>query len=144
MMESQQIYLNETSEDYLERLKQIGSSISANNFEKLLTYFNHEQQMDSFRATIFAKLNALAKPIITHNLPDGQEMSLSEKSNLLYQIQESIYDLQLIESASNFQTFGIANAIFALNKKRCLKKIIMGIFYKTIKFNAGFPSFLKL
>lgn len=124
---------NIINDDYFERLKQIGASISQPTFERLQTLFAHEQQMDSVRSAIFVKLTTMARPILTLNLSEWSEKTLKEQSDLLQQIQELIYDLQLIESASNFQTFGLANTIFALNKKRCSKKIIIGCFFLSVK-----------
>lgn len=125
---------NNNNEDYFERLKQIGASISQPTFERLQTLFVQEQQMDSFRSAIFSKLTTMARPLLLttttqqQNFQDWDEKTLNEKCILLDQIQDLIYDLQLIESTSNFQTFSLANAIFALNKKRCSKKIIIGWF----------------
>lgn len=132
----QQQQENNNNEDYFERLIQIGASISQPTFERLQTLFVHEQQMDSFRSAIFSKLTTMARPLLLttttqqqQNFQDWDEKTLNEKCILLDQIQDLIYDLQLIESTSNFQTFSLANAIFALNKKRCTKKILIGWFY---------------
>lgn len=100
-------------------------------FENIKIFASQEQRFDSLRMTIFDRLSQLSKRIVI-NTKEWKEMNLEAKCTLLAEIQECLYDLQLVEHASQMPVFALAKAVFSLNKKRCVYKAPTGIFYLKI------------
>lgn len=108
-------------------LENIDSDISPMVLENIKIFASQEQRFDSLRMTIFDRLNQLSKKIIL-NTKEWQEMNLEAKCTLLAEIQECLYDLQLVEHSCQMPVFALAKAVFSLNKKRCVYKAPIGNF----------------
>lgn len=113
-------------------VENIDANISPMIFDNIKMFASQEQRFDSLRMTIFDRLNQLSKKIIL-NTKEWQEMNLEAKCTLLAEIQECLYDLQLVEHSSQMPVFALAKAVFSLNKKRCVYKAPIGNFF-LIKF----------
>lgn len=113
-------------------LMAVGREISPMIFENIKIYAAQEQRFDSLRNAIYAKLNHLSKRITVADDNESQAAHLEEKCAVLSDIQECLYDLQLVEHASKIPVFALTKAVFSLNKNRCVHKAPAGKYFELV------------
>jgi hypothetical protein len=106
--------LNIDSHD--QKISRLNEIFSASELEELNTYFNDDKKFDKIRKLLMERLENAQKRI-------KQEWSLvdhTKKSELLFDIQEILYEMQLVEHAAKTPILHVVKLLFAANPSRCI------------------------
>ena len=97
-------------------ISRLSETFSTLELEELGDYLNEDKKLDKIRKLLIERLENAQKRIDR----EWSQIDLSQKSELLLDIQEVLYEMQLVEHAAKTPILHIAKLLFAANPARCI------------------------
>jgi len=101
----------------LVNISRLSGKFSASELEELDAHINEDKKLDEIRKLLTEQLENAKKRI---NQQGWTTINSTQKSELLFDIQEILYEMQLVEHAAKTPILHIAKIIFSANPSRCI------------------------
>lgn len=90
------------------------------DFETLERFLNEERQLDSIRKSLMTKIQHSQEKIDQ----EWKQIDINGKCTLIGEMQNHLYQLQLVEHAAKTPLLNIAKILFTHNPRRCIQREI--------------------
>uniref|UniRef100_A0A1I8BYU7 PHD-type domain-containing protein n=1 Tax=Meloidogyne hapla TaxID=6305 RepID=A0A1I8BYU7_MELHA len=102
--------------DDLVNISRLSGKFSATELEELDAHINEDKKLDEIRKLLIERLENTKKRINQ----EWRNIDSTQKSKLLFDIQEILHEMQLVEHAAKTPILHIAKILFAANPSRCI------------------------